>query len=169
MNRALPQATPQLAKAVWGRQRRPSARSVARALRSAGYPVHFVTVARWRVANWRAGDAAHPLDTARASLDTAAPLVTGDPQTTIDDLIAQAPDRKALEASSDAELLSAAARELTIALIIIMRAFQEKADTLISTRLGAFGTALISVAACFTASIKAFNQALDLRQGTPRS
>jgi hypothetical protein len=52
--RTLPKATPALARRVWARQQRPSARRVARAMQQAGYPVHFVTVARWRAQNWRA-------------------------------------------------------------------------------------------------------------------
>jgi hypothetical protein len=40
--------TPQEAKRVRDRQRRPSARTVAKALTQAGRPVHFATVARWK-------------------------------------------------------------------------------------------------------------------------
>jgi IclR family mhp operon transcriptional activator len=53
MNQPLPKATPDLAKAVWGRQQSPSARSVARALTQSGRPVHFTTVNRWRGGEWR--------------------------------------------------------------------------------------------------------------------
>jgi hypothetical protein len=168
MNRALPQATPQLAKAVWGRQRRPSARSVARALCSAGYPVHFVTVARWKAEDWRPVDAAHPLDTARARLDAVAPLVTGDPRTSIDDLVSKAVDRKPLNALNDGELLLAAARELTIALIVITRAVGERAASLADSKPGELAAAWRSIAACFTAATKTFSQSLNLRQAAPR-
>jgi hypothetical protein len=40
--------SPQEAQLVWQCQRRPSARSVARALTQAGRRIHFTTVARWR-------------------------------------------------------------------------------------------------------------------------
>jgi len=40
--------SPQEAQLVWRCQRRPSARSVARALTQAGRRIHFTTVARWR-------------------------------------------------------------------------------------------------------------------------
>jgi len=43
-----PPVTPLEAKRVWDEQRRPSARSVAKALTQAGRPVHFTTVARWK-------------------------------------------------------------------------------------------------------------------------
>src|ERR1700730_12657670 len=52
MEPPLPYATPALAKAVWEHQSSASARSVARALGAAGYPVHWVTVARWRRTGW---------------------------------------------------------------------------------------------------------------------
>src|SRR5262249_35548764 len=85
--RALPKATPELAQRVWARQQRPSARGVARAMRAAGYPVHFVTINRWRAQDWKARASAHPLEIARSQLDAVVPLVTGNPETTIHDLI----------------------------------------------------------------------------------
>jgi hypothetical protein len=41
------------AKRVWDEQRRPSSRSVAKALTQAGRPVHFTTVARWKKREWQ--------------------------------------------------------------------------------------------------------------------
>jgi hypothetical protein len=105
MNQPLPQATLELAKAVWDRQRAPSARSVARALTQAGLPIHYVTVNRWRKWNWRADPALHPVDQARADLDAALPLLTGDPRTTIEDLVEESPDKASLEKLADGELL----------------------------------------------------------------
>jgi hypothetical protein len=46
--------TPLEAKRLWGEQRRPSSRSVAKALTQAGRPVHFTTVARWKKREWQA-------------------------------------------------------------------------------------------------------------------
>ena len=40
------------ASRVWGRQRQPSARTVAMALTQAGTPVHFTTIARWKRSGW---------------------------------------------------------------------------------------------------------------------
>src|SRR6516225_411539 len=89
MKRSLPKATPSLAKSVWQNQKRPSARSVARAMTAAGYPVHFTTVARWKAQGWPTQtDDVHPLDQARAALDSIAPLLTGDP---IDMMVSHAP------------------------------------------------------------------------------
>ena len=48
-----PPVTPLEAKRVWDEQRRPSARSVAKALTQAGRPVHFTTVARWKKRGWQ--------------------------------------------------------------------------------------------------------------------
>jgi hypothetical protein len=41
--------TPAEAKAVWDRMDQPSTRLVARALTQSGRPVHFSTVARWKL------------------------------------------------------------------------------------------------------------------------
>jgi hypothetical protein len=76
-----------MAQRVWARHQRPSARNVAQALQQAGYPVHFVTVARWRAQNWRAKASDHPLEIARSQLEAVAPFVTGDPETRLDDII----------------------------------------------------------------------------------
>src|SRR5258707_5545313 len=112
MSQPLPKATPDLAKAVWGRQQSPSARSVARALTQAGRPVHFTTVNRWRGEEWRDAKGRHPLDQARAALESALPLMTRDPTSTIDDLVRGSPERQQLEELSDGQLLRKAAREL---------------------------------------------------------
>jgi hypothetical protein len=59
--------------------------------------VHFVTVARWKAMGWRAQESRHPSDTARAGFDSIAPAATGNPHTSIDDLIRNHPDREILE------------------------------------------------------------------------
>jgi hypothetical protein len=48
-----PPVTPLEAKRAWDQQRRPSSRSVAKALTRAGRPVHFTTVARWKKREWQ--------------------------------------------------------------------------------------------------------------------
>ena len=48
-----PPVTPLEAKRVWEQHRRPSARSVAKALTRAGQPIHFATVARWKKREWQ--------------------------------------------------------------------------------------------------------------------
>jgi hypothetical protein len=107
--RPLPKATPEMAKRVWARHQRPSARRVARAMGLAGYPVHWVTVARWRAHDWKAGPSDHPLEVARAQLEAVAPLITGDPETTLDDLIGD-PEQEEIRHSGDYEVLRDAGR-----------------------------------------------------------
>jgi hypothetical protein len=115
MDQQLRRATPDLAKAVWSRQQSPSARSVARALTRSGRPVHFTTVNRWRAHDWRDAKGQHPLDQARAALESALPLMTLDPTSTIDDLVRNSPERQQLDELSDGELLRRTAREVAMA------------------------------------------------------
>ena len=162
MEPPLPYATPALAKAVWEHQSSASARSVARALGAAGYPVHWVTVARWRRTGWQPIGPArrHPLVLARAGLESVAPVVTGIPTTSIKDLIKEYPNRESLEKLTDAELLRMAAREVAMALIIIARATQAPAMSL-----GGLADLLKSLATALDAVGSAFVQALTLRRG----
>jgi hypothetical protein len=130
MEQPLPYATPALAKAVWEHQSSASARSVARALGAAGYPVHWVTVARWRRTGWQPIGPArrHPLALARAGLESVAPVVTGIPTTSIKDLIKEYPNRESLEKLTDAELLRMAACEVAMAVVMIARTIQARAS-----------------------------------------
>ena len=89
---------------------------------AAGYPVHFTTVARWKRHGWADTDGVHPLDQARAALDSIAPLVTGDPMTKAEDVTNEAKDN--FEGLSDAELLRQTARELSIAFICVAKAIE---------------------------------------------
>ena len=57
----------------------------------------------------------HPLDQAHADLSSALTLVTGNPTSTIDDLIGGRPGRDELEQLTDAQLLRRTARELAMA------------------------------------------------------
>jgi hypothetical protein len=54
-------------------------------------------------------------------LDSIAPVVTGNPQTCIDDLVGNHPERKNFEKLTDAELLRMAACEVAMAVVIIAR------------------------------------------------
>src|SRR4029079_5710203 len=72
----LPAVSAEEARLVWASQRRPSARTVATALSQAGRPVHFTTINRWRKRGWSTSPSEHPLDRARAALDSAIPLLT---------------------------------------------------------------------------------------------
>jgi hypothetical protein len=103
--RTLLRATPALAQRVWARHQRPSARSVARALTMAGKPVHYATVARWKRQNWRPVRFDHSLEVARSQLEAVAPLVSGDPETAIENLIDDPARRLELDELTDAEIL----------------------------------------------------------------
>jgi hypothetical protein len=132
---------------------------VARALQRAGYPIHFVTVARWRAQNWRAEASDHPLEIARAQLDAVAPLVTGDPETTLNDLIDD-PDRADLGQSSDAELLRRVAREVANGMIVLAK--ENAAGCLAWDRPGRIGTCSpvdSSVPGCTTQGVSASSHA----------
>jgi hypothetical protein len=158
MVQPLPRATPELAKTVWQGQQSPSARSVARALTQSGRPVHFTTVSRWRRCGWRAEPTEHPLDQARADLESALPLVTDDPTTTIDDLIRTSPDGAELEQLSDSELLRKADREMARAVYVLSQAVMHQPE-LVVTKPTELGILLGSLAACAREVTAGFEQA----------
>jgi hypothetical protein len=110
---------------VWGEQRRPSARSVAKALTRAGRPVHFTTVARWKKREWQVEvNLERPLAAAMRKVDLFVPLLTGDPTTKGVDII-----RNILRAARAANSQSMSEdqgpdqviRESYITLIILLR------------------------------------------------
>jgi hypothetical protein len=127
--------------------------------------VHFTTVALWKRTGWRAQESRHPLDAARAGLDSIAPVVTGNPHTSIEDLIGNHPDREKFEKLTDAELVRLAAREVAMAVVIIARTIQARAVSLVSTNAGGVADLLKSVATALDAVGSAFVQALTLRRG----
>jgi len=163
MDRSLPKATPALAKSVWHNQKRPSARSVARAMTAAGYPVHFTTVARWKRHGWADTDGVHPLDQARAALDSIAPLLTGDPMTNADDLTEDADDN--LDGPSDAEHLSRVARELSLTFIRVANAIRLSVASLVASRPNELADLIDALVACGKAANAATLQAERLERG----
>jgi hypothetical protein len=168
MNQPLPKATPDLAKAVWGRQQSPSARSVARALTQSGRPVHFTTVNRWRGGEWRDAKGRHPLDQARAYLESALPLVTGDPTSTIDDLLRSSPEGEQLNKLSDGELLRKAARELARAVYLVAHMMLlQGAEKLWITRTAAVAVLMRALADSMRWVTTAFDQVRNMRSGRP--
>ena len=79
--------TPLEAKHVWDEQRRPSARSVAKALTQAGRPVHFTTVARWKKREWQVEPRLeHPFAAAMRKVDLFVPMLTRDPTIKVVDI-----------------------------------------------------------------------------------
>ena len=107
----------------------------------------------------------HPLAVARAGLESVAPVVTGNPHTSIEDLIRTHPDRENFEKLTDAELLRMAAREVAMAVVIIARTIQARATSLVSTNTGGLADLLKSVGTGLDAAGSAFVQALTLRRG----
>src|SRR5262249_21683051 len=80
--------TPLEAKRVGEEQRRPRARSVAKALTGAGRPVHFTTVASWEKREWQVeARLEHQLAAAMRKIDLFVPLLTGDPATKAVDIV----------------------------------------------------------------------------------
>ena len=165
--RTLPKATPALAARVWARHQRPSSRSVARAMQQAGYPIHFGTVARWRAQNWKGEASAHPLEIARARLEAVGPLVSGDPETRLDDIIG-VPEGKDLDQSADGELLRKAARELSIASALVAKAIQNRVTTY-DCDLLELAPAIIALGRTIEVLPGAFDQAISLDAADQRS
>jgi len=166
--RPLAKATPALAQCVWSRQQRPSSRRVARALQRAGYPVHFVTIARWRAHNWEATASEHPLEIARGQLEAVAPLVSGDPETTLESLMDDPVHKRDLDSLTDGEVLRQAAREVAIATTLIAAAIKDRVtmsecDPLEVT------PAVIALGRAMDVLPRAFEQAINLEVAEQRS
>jgi hypothetical protein len=166
--RTLPKATPAMARRVWEAQRRPSARTVARALTLAGRPVHFVTIARWKTQDWRPVRSDHPLEVARNQLDAVAPVVSGDPETTLEDLIDDPAHRRDLDELTDAEVLRRAAREAGIATALVAKAIQNRVTTS-DFNLLELTPALSALEQSMHALPGAFEQAIDLQEAEQRN
>ena len=166
MDQSFPKATPALAKSVWQNQKRPSARNVARAMTAAGYPVHFTTVARWKAQGWPTHiNDVHPLDQARAALDSIAPLLTGDPMTKAEDLISEAKDN--LDELSDTERLRRAARELSITFILVATVIELSVPSLVASRPSEVAALIDALVACGRAANAATLQAERIERGPP--
>jgi hypothetical protein len=165
--RMLAKATPAMARSVWEAQQRPSVRTVARALRLAGYPIHFSTVGRWKAQGWRSVRSDHPLDVARSQLEAVTPIVTGDPKTRLDDIIG-VPEGKDLDQSADGELLRKATRELAIATTLIARAIKDRVVTS-DFDLLKLTPALLAVGQSLRAIPEAFDQVIDLQEAEQRT
>jgi hypothetical protein len=165
--RTLPKATPELARRVWEAQRRPSARTVARALTLGGCAAHYTTIARWKAQDWRPVQSDHPLEVARRQLEAIAPLLSGDPETSIRDLIDD-PAHDHFDELTDAEVLRRAAREAAIATAIIFNAVKSRA-TRSEFDLPKVALALNVLARCVQALPSAFEQVINLDVADQRS
>jgi len=160
-DKTLPRLTPDLAKSVWQAHRRPSARRVARALNQAGYPIHYTTIGRWRSEGWREVEqGAHPIEAARIALDSAVPILTGEPTTTSEELVNGREDKGQLGELTDKELLRTAAREALITHILIEREFHAQLAELVKAKPMETGVLIEALAALSEAATGALQQAL---------
>jgi hypothetical protein len=106
----------------------------------------------------------HPLDRARADLESALPLMTRDPTSTIDDLVRSSPVREQLEGLSDAELLRKVGRALAMAIYVVAHMMlRQEAQALITTRTGAVAVLMRALADSMRSVTAAFGQALNMR------
>ena len=167
--RTLPKATPALAQRVWARQQRPSARRVATAMQQAGYPVSFVTVARWRAQNWKATASTHSLEFVRGDIEAVVPLVSDNAETNLRDLIDDPIHKRRFDSLTDVEALRLTARETAIAAILVARAIQRRV-TKSECDLVGLTPAVIALARTIEALSDAFQQTIDLgRAGQGKS
>jgi len=148
MNNLPAPLTPAEAKVVWDRMDHPSARRVATALTQSGRPVHFSTVARWKLQGWRSVEhGPHPLEMARRAIDVALPLLTGDATMTASDFARGHPAAKELMKASPQELLSFAMHEAATVQIVVASELCRHAKELISSRPGEVAVLLKALAA----------------------
>jgi len=85
-------------------------------------------------AGWCTPLSEHPLDRARAALDSAIPLLTGNATSDVADLVHKHPEADELRQLSDRELIRRAAREIAIATIICAEVLIKRATELVSTK-----------------------------------
>jgi len=104
----------------------------------------------------------HPLEVARAALDDAVPVLTGDPMTVAEVLVRQSAEREKLEQLTDGELLSRAAREVAMAVIMVAQAVMRQ-PALALIKPAEVGILFRSLAACVQAITAGFAQATNVQ------
>jgi hypothetical protein len=160
---------PALARKLWESMRDPSSRRVATKMRQTGVRISHQTINRWRRNQWRPLEREqHPLDQARAALESALPLMTGDPTSTIDDLLRGSPEGEELGEFSDSELLRKAARELARAVYLVAHMMLlQGAEKLWITRTAAVAVLMRALADSMRSVTVAFGQVLTMRSAKP--
>jgi hypothetical protein len=154
--------TPAEAKALWDRMDHPSARRVATALTQSGRPVHFSTVARWRLQGWRSVvHDPHPVEMARRALDVALPVLTGDATMSAADFVKADPAAKEIMTAATEKALSMAVREACIVHILVAKAFCRHPE-LILTKSGEVAVLLNALNASMRAINNLHVQVLDV-------
>jgi hypothetical protein len=132
-----------------------------------GKPVHHVTIARWKVQGWRSVSFDHPLEIARGQIEAVAPLVTGNPETTIQALIDD-PAHNHFDGLSDGEILRRAARELAIATTLVAKAIKDRI-TESDFDLLELMPALFAIGQSMRAIPGAFEQVINLQEAEQRN
>jgi hypothetical protein len=128
---------------------------------SAGYDVHFVTVARWKRQGWRANsNDDHPLDVARGRLESLLPLATGNPVPAEEKMGAD-------EELSDAALLRQESRKLSALSIQVWDAAEPQLKKLIRSRTGELAILIQALAESGQAVTNALSQAEKIEHGPP--
>jgi hypothetical protein len=142
---------------------------VARALSQSGRPVHPSTIARWRAEGWRPVEVGlHPLDAARAALEVAAPVLTGDPAGGAQVLPGGDDLRDELENLAEPELLMRAVRAMCITNILVCGELQRQVENLIRTRPKEMAVLLGALAAALAATGEGFKQVERMRNAAGR-
>jgi hypothetical protein len=149
----LPFTSPSQARRVWDSMAHRSSRRVARKMSQSGRPVSHETINRWRNQRWRSleREPQHNLEVARELLDDAVPLLTGDPLTTTKSLIEESAERETLEQLTDGELLRRAAREVTVAVILVAKSMMRHA-AIVATKPVEFGILVRALTECVLAA-----------------
>jgi hypothetical protein len=155
----LPTPNPALARKVWESMAHPSTRRVATKLRQAGLPVSHQTINRWGRNQWRPLERAeHPLEIARAQLDDAVPVLTGDPLTTAEALVEESTaERDKSEQLTEGQRLHEAARALAMSVTLVGEAFLRQPEIIVN-KPGELALLFRSLAACVQAVSAAFAQ-----------
>lgn len=173
---ARPNVSPAEAKSVWNRMKRPSVRAVATRFSQAGRPIHHSTIAAWRKNNWRPiRDAYGPA----VNLDRAIPLLTGEPDTTVSDLVpAIAPRetslalgeangrRAALEGMADDRLALESFRSTLITTTLISEELRLQGALLVATMPKEVGNLLEAIAATLNAASTSYQTWRDVAMKT---
>jgi hypothetical protein len=149
--------TPEEARRTWESQRHPTPQSVARALRQAGKRISPKTVASWWALSWDPIiPPRHPMEVAMDTLDAAIPLLTGDPASSVRNILQMQQDVKTLGSLTEAELCKETTRTLLIVTIAINRAVARQADDLVRKNLREFTILLGATSQAYKASLLHF-------------
>lgn len=138
--------------------------TVARRLTQAGRPIHHKTVKKWKATNFKPGT-----DKRHISIDTNVPVLTGDPTTTVTDLVPpRAPlgeadgSRYALEKMSTTEVMMLSARDVHITAILLAREIQRQGPDLVARLPQEVGNLLRAIAMSLQSANAAYVQARDM-------